>query len=155
MENTDPLAELAPLRLPEAIGWWPLAPGWWLLIVLVLLLLGTGLWLYRKQRHASAYRRQALSQLDELQNAHKDDPNAFAQELNALLKATALRSYPSAQCAGLSGANWLVFLNRALPDQDAPTSLATAPYDAAAQIDRQTLLHYAKAWIKKHRSALT
>ena len=34
MTPTDPLAPLNPLRQPEAISWWPLAPcggSWWLL----------------------------------------------------------------------------------------------------------------------------
>ena len=26
---------LRDLHLPEAIGWWPLAPGWWVVIALV------------------------------------------------------------------------------------------------------------------------
>ena len=33
MEN-DPLAQLRDIHLPEPILWWPLAPGWWVLIVL-------------------------------------------------------------------------------------------------------------------------
>ena len=27
---------LRDLHLPEAIGWWPLAPGWWILIAIAL-----------------------------------------------------------------------------------------------------------------------
>ena len=36
-ENALPLRDL---HLPDAIGWWPLAPGWWVLIALSLLGLG-------------------------------------------------------------------------------------------------------------------
>ena len=50
------------LHLPEAIGWWPLAPGWWVLIVL----LGIGLLLLLRKWfriHArGAARRLALRQ---------------------------------------------------------------------------------------------
>ena len=31
---------LRDLHLPEAIGWWPLAPGWWILIAIALVGLG-------------------------------------------------------------------------------------------------------------------
>lgn len=37
------LEQLQPLMAPPAIGFWPPAPGWWLLLVL-LPLLGFGLW---------------------------------------------------------------------------------------------------------------
>ena len=35
MNPQDPLAALHPLRTPEPIGWWPLAPGWWVLLMFV------------------------------------------------------------------------------------------------------------------------
>ena len=31
---------LRDLHLPEAIGWWPLAPGWWLVIAIALVGIG-------------------------------------------------------------------------------------------------------------------
>ena len=31
-ENALPLRDL---HLPEAIGWWPLAPGWWVLLAML------------------------------------------------------------------------------------------------------------------------
>ncbi|MBT3527943.1 MAG: DUF4381 domain-containing protein, partial [Porticoccaceae bacterium] len=34
MMQGDPLAELRGIHLPDPISWWPLAPGWWVLIVI-------------------------------------------------------------------------------------------------------------------------
>jgi len=40
------LSQLAPLREPVAISWWPLALGWWVVLALtVALLAGLALWL--------------------------------------------------------------------------------------------------------------
>ena len=41
------LDQLQPLITPPPIGFWPPAPGWWLLLV-VLPLLGLGLWQLRR-----------------------------------------------------------------------------------------------------------
>ena len=41
------LDQLQPLIAPPAIGFWPPAPGWWLLL-LVIPLLGWGLWWLRR-----------------------------------------------------------------------------------------------------------
>jgi len=38
--NPDPLAPLRPLHLPDQIGWWPPAPGWWLLAGVAAVVLG-------------------------------------------------------------------------------------------------------------------
>ena len=35
MMQADSLAQLRDIQLPEPISWWPLAPGWWVLIISV------------------------------------------------------------------------------------------------------------------------
>ena len=61
MNPQDPLAALHPLREPVAIGWWPPAPGWWLLAGLVLAALLALAWYALRRYRANAYRRQALA----------------------------------------------------------------------------------------------
>ena len=88
MNPQDPLAQLQPLREPELISWWPLAPGWWLLCgLLFLLLLSLTWWLLRRYR-ANAYRRQALRQLDQLQESFRLDGDS----MNTLAAAAMERS---------------------------------------------------------------
>ena len=51
----NPLDQLEPLIAPAPIGWWPPAPGWWLLAVLVpLLLWGLTRLLQRLKRRRTA-----------------------------------------------------------------------------------------------------
>lgn len=107
---------LRDLHLPEAIGWWPLAPGWWFVIVLVLGALGYLFHLYRKHRSHGAARRRALRQLDALTTQFQQHGNAvaFSSELSELLRRTMLAYAPRSDVAGLTGEDWLKWLDRDL-----------------------------------------
>jgi hypothetical protein len=107
---------LRDLHLPEAIGWWPLAPGWWFVIVLVLGALGYLFHFYRKHRSHGAARRRALRQLDALTTQFQQHGNAvaFSSELSELLRRTMLAYAPRSDVAGLTGEDWLKWLDRDL-----------------------------------------
>ncbi len=72
---------LRDLRLPETIGWWPLAPGWWFVIVLLLVGLGFLLRLYLRTRARGAARRHALRKLNEL-TAEFETHHQASSEIN-------------------------------------------------------------------------
>ena len=62
--NPDPLAQLRDIHLPEPIGWWPPAPGWWLLaLVFLSALIYVALW-WRQRRARLYFRRQAQHLLE-------------------------------------------------------------------------------------------
>jgi hypothetical protein len=110
-----PVAEL-PLRdihIPEAISWWPPAIGWWLLAVLTPLLLGFLYWLYKRLT-----RKTALKTARKLFKALKNDPTLDNQtkiaELSALLRRVAVSIDTRSQVAGLTGQNWLNYLDGAV-----------------------------------------
>ena len=107
---------LRDLHLPEAIGWWPLAPGWWLLIALAVVLLAYLLRVYLRTRARGAARRHALRQLDilaaEFERHH--DAVAFSSGLSELLRRTMLAYAPRHEIAGLTGDAWLEWLDRDL-----------------------------------------
>jgi hypothetical protein len=153
----DPLAQLHPLREPAAIGWWPPAPGWWLLLALVALLGLLALWLSLKRYRANAYRRQALSQLQRLYEAYREgaDKSVFLAQTNALLKAVALQAYPRRAVAASSGEAWFRFLNSQLADTDQfpPEFMLAAYRKDCPEIDAERLNHVARCWIKCHEVA--
>ena len=105
---------LRDLHLPEAIGWWPPAPGWWLLLVLLLLGLIFALRRVLAVRARGAARRQALKELDglTLEFEQNRDAVAFAGGLSALLRRTMLAYAPRPDVAGLTGEDWLAWLDR-------------------------------------------
>lgn len=99
---------------PAPIGWWPLAPGWWLLIVIgVAALFALGLWLWQRQRKLAPL-RQALQELRALESQWQQqrDHRAACAALSALLKRMARLCYPHEECARLTGAAWQAFLLR-------------------------------------------
>lgn len=102
MASTLPLADI---HLPSVPGYWPLAWGWWLCIAFVLSAIAVAtLLLIRRQQRQQA-RKEAIQQLRKL-----NDPACF-NDINLLLRQTAMSYYPRQQVAGLTGGNWLAFLD--------------------------------------------
>ncbi len=104
MNPQELLTQLAPLRSPPAVSWWPLAPGWWALIIVCSLLLFGLCWMVWQRYAKNRYRREALARLQALR-----DEGADTAALNRLLKVLALRVYGS-ESAALSGVAWTRFL---------------------------------------------
>ena len=165
MNPPDPLAALHPLRDPAAIGWWPLAPGWWLLIALAVIAIAIVCYYLLKRHRANAYRRVALQQLQDIRSqlgsAAEADADAEMQcavaDTNALLKSVALRVFPRHDIAALSGKAWLAFLNKSRqsesPDTAFSVGFANAAYRAQLpELDTEQLFRASQSWIKRHRA---
>lgn len=114
-------AEQIPLRdlhLPEAIGWWPLAPGWWLVMVIALIGIAFLLRAWLRTRARGAARRYALRQLDAIEQQYSEhkDPVEFGAHLSEVLRRTMLAYAPREDVAGLTGEEWLQWLDRDLAE---------------------------------------
>jgi hypothetical protein len=160
----DPLEQLRDWHLPDPISWWPPAPGWWALSILIL----AGLvWLahrVRRRHRQGAAARSALDELSALRAAFSADRDAraFAVGISGLLRRLALQRFPREQVAGLSGEAWLDFLD-ATGGGDAfrrgpGRALAEIAYGARSpdevQLDPDALTDRAASWIRAHeRSA--
>ncbi len=107
---------LRDLHLPEAISWWPLAPGWWVVIATLAVVLVYLCRLTLRTRARGAARRHALRQLNELTAAFEQHRNAvaFSSGLSELLRRTMLAYAPRHEVAGLTGDAWLEWLDRDL-----------------------------------------
>ena len=159
-QASDPLAQLRDIHMPGAIGWWPLAPGWWIIATLLLAVFATTIWLGWRTRRQNRYRRLALKQLEQ-SNPDSDDPQRYLQAVNQLLKQTLLSAPQPVAAMGLTGSQWLAYLNRSgnttLFSEGAGRLLLEGPYlppSAVDTIDREQLraLHCAvQQWIKQHR----
>ena len=107
---------LRDLHLPDAISWWPLAPGWWFVIAVALVVLVYFLRRYRARRARGAARRYALRQLDVLvaEFGQHGDAVAFSRGMSELLRRTMLAYAPRGEVAGLTGDAWIEWLDRDL-----------------------------------------
>ncbi|MCW8330198.1 DUF4381 domain-containing protein [Photobacterium sp. SDRW27] len=102
---------LADVHLPPAPGFWPLAWGWWLCILIALA--GLFFLIFKLKQHLQQQeaRKEALLHLKKMNN-----PSQF-NEINLLLRQTAMTYYPREQVAGLTGQHWLAFLDSQLKEQ--------------------------------------
>jgi hypothetical protein len=158
----DPLAQLRDIHLPQSVSWWPPAPGWWLLAILLLLALGvTARWMWLRYQRG-AYRRAGVAELEQLLANWRtsSDTGAFLQQLNALLKRVALYSFPGADVAAMNGAGWTAFLDQQWREARSkrPENLFSGgpleygPYVATLDdVDVQTLNQSSLLWLREHR----
>ena len=161
----DPLAELRGYHLPDPVSWWPPAPGWWLLALLMAgLLVLMAIWLlriWRQNRVARAAPRAALDELAALRAAYtrEGDVAAYARGLSRLLRRFALARFPRRAVAGLSGEDWLAFLDahggegrfQAGPGRE----LLAAPYRPAGELAVGELAALVEEWIERNRQPVS
>lgn len=145
---------LRDIHLPEPVSWWPPAPGWWLVLGLVIVAGALAFWLYRRPKPRTAPRRLALRELERLQAAYgfHRDSRRLAGELSVLLRRTAISQFPRSEAAGLTGEAWLAYLDQIL-GQDRFTKgvgrqLISAPYWPAAEVEAEALLGLCREWIE-------
>ena len=101
------------LHLPDAVGWWPLAPGWWIVLALLAFALLIALrraWIAHRR---SSARRYALKQLHSSTDAYTKHGDAvlLGIQLSELVRRTMLAYAPRKEVAGLTGKAWLDWLD--------------------------------------------
>jgi len=109
----DPLAQLKDIHLPEQIHNYPLAPGWWILAIVIVT---ATIWLtvkwFKAYRLAKA-KRQAIKLLSNINDQEENQNN----EIMDILKWSALQYFPREQIAPLFGTDLQLFLKSSLPEK--------------------------------------
>jgi hypothetical protein len=163
------------IHLPGMIAWWPPAPGWWLLVALVVAALVALALYYRSGRH----RRSALRSLARVRAALERgaEPVACLQRVSTTLRryamttadeqpVAALRAVDgiadrpsSEEVAGLIGQRWLRYLDsrwqRDEFSRGAGRLLLAAPYARPDTVDRRQAIDLAALcaeWLKAQRA---
>lgn len=152
MNDNASLQNLNDIVAPDAVPWWPLAPGWYVLAVITAIALAVLAVLGWRRWRRDRYRRQALAELEDI----REDAAGSLQRLPSLLKRTALSAWPRETVASLSGQPWHAFLdNSAGMDQfrlGAGDLLDQLAYGKSlSETEHGRLLAAAEKWLRLHR----
>lgn len=155
------LAQLKDIHLPEAIGLWPLAPGWYLLGLLVIGIVTIIAYSIRTRQKLGQPKREALRQLAKFKHLYEQDGNSplAAARISELLKRVALVYFPRQRVASLQGLSWVGFLTdtgKNLNFEQVQNDLLALPYypvehEASKNADLSTLFTLSSMWIKQRR----
>lgn len=159
MANQASSIPLKDIHLPSDIGFWPLAPGWYFLFILLFLvsfLLCIKLYKMHLQRQP---KREALALLAQFAREYEQTGNSqqISAHLSTLLRQVALVYYPREQVASLHQAAWIHFLNRTGNGVDfnpIAFMLLELPFKPNCVINIKPLFVRVESWIKQQRGAL-
>ncbi|MGK2926033.1 MAG: DUF4381 domain-containing protein [Lysobacterales bacterium] len=154
-EDAQLLARLRDIHGAADPGWWPPAPGWWVLALLLLLALALALRALARSLAVARRRRRWLQALDALERESNpaERPHDYLANLNRLFRAVAVKAFPGTGCARLQGFEWVAFIRSLLPENPAADSLealASGPYEPAPQFDAAALREQARAWVRRY-----
>lgn len=151
----DPLPALHDIHLPDPVGFWPVAPGWWMLLGALLVGALVGAILEWRRRQTLGY--QALRALDAIarDKARFADARAVAAEAALLMRRVLVSQTGRAEAAALVGEKWQRFLGEGkagLP-ADVGAFVAEAPYlptglPDAERVRRSVVVASVARWIR-------
>jgi hypothetical protein len=149
--------QLRDIRGLDELPWWPLAPGWWLILaVMILLIIGIILFINWFLRRRHDWRRSAQKEWSTLARRYPD-PREQLIQLNVLLRRIAMQQYGRQTCAGLTGERWLAWLTEHDPQGfnwlQSGRLLIELPYQpitaTVSEQQLQILRQAAKKWIER------
>ncbi len=110
--SKNPLDQLRDIHLPEQIDQFPSAPGWWILLAIIIVAIGY--YFYRVYRYHRAIRilKPARIEIAALRRLRIEQVSAHSiADLSALIKRICLIYFPNRNVASLTGNKWFDFLN--------------------------------------------
>ncbi|WP_333912196.1 DUF4381 domain-containing protein [Vibrio coralliirubri] len=102
--------DLSPVIAPDAPTWWPLAWGWWAVVITAIALIALVFFILKRRKNNQQAKQEALSYFSNSQSQDGLSPSK-AQDM---VRQAALSYFPRKKIAGLSGDDWLKFLDAQL-----------------------------------------
>lgn len=148
----NPDLPLRDIHLPDGVSWWPIAPGWWLLLML-LMLFAAVIWALRINKARGRMRKHALAELEKVETnfSQHQDAQQLASELSTLLRRICISRYPRTDVAGLTGQAWLDFLNAQTNsfETESADALLNGPFQKRSNINSAALISACRRWIEQ------
>ncbi|WP_309043081.1 DUF4381 domain-containing protein [Marinobacter sediminicola] len=155
MTPEDPLSQLRDIHLPITGGFWPPAPGWWILGVLLLLAVAALIWAAIRRHRRNRWLRLAKAELAILERSAVKEPQWFT-ELNALLKRVARARYPDENPEAQTGEQWAECLIRHLPEgriahRPVVDALINSTWQPEPTTEPAQALAFARIWLEAQK----
>jgi hypothetical protein len=155
MDSEDLLERLADIHLPVEISYWPPAPGWW---VLALLLIAGAVFLtirFIKFRNLQQVCRHALIELENcyqrLSSDSTDNQLRYVNEVNSVMRRVALVHFPQANVASLGGDAWVDFIRQKGDssglNEEIAAALSFGRFQTHCEVDVDAMNNLGQAWI--------
>ena len=150
---------LRDIHLPEPISWWPVAPGWWILAASILLIFIV-FFIIRKIYLNRQLKRDINYELEKIKQQFQETQNKsqLAKSLSILLRRASITYYPTNDIAGLTGNDWLLYLDATKTNSstdkkfqsDTGRILLNAPYlpgDTKLDFDASVFIKLCESWL--------
>ncbi|MCB1828458.1 MAG: DUF4381 domain-containing protein [Coxiellaceae bacterium] len=152
----NPLSQLRDIHVNSGFGFWSIAIGWYLLIIVTLLLLLSVGYVWRRRQQRLKPKHDAQKHLARLKKHYQRECDLVevAVELSILLRRAALARFPNRDVAALKNEQWLSFL-----DEKGDTNqfsrgvgriLISAPYQRQSTYAAEELFVLVEQWITKN-----
>lgn len=146
-DDLTSLDNLRPIVEPPPVSWWPMATGWWILLIIMVAVVCVAAIRAWQVWTSNAYRRAALRAL---QSA------GTSVAMTEVLKRAALCAYPRTSVASLSGEAWCQWLadtsELSLPDS-VRSWFTEEIYQDDETAYHDQLFDFIGQWILRHHAA--
>ena len=155
----EQLANLQEIPLPEPVAYTPQTIGWYLLLVLLILVTVALVASWRRRINRNRYRRQALQELEHIASSERP-----LSDLPVLVKRVVLAFARRETVAGLTGQAWLEFLDSTYPGAHFTSGpgklLPDISYASARTLEswsdhqRREVIDLVGRWIRGHNAGI-
>ena len=147
--------QLRDIHLPEAVSWWPPAPGWWVLSIIATTLVASLIISRLRNTKRNAFRVTALLETQEaLMLWNKNNNTAdYLHTVNAVLKRVVLQNNSASNIANQSGINWVESLNHLSKQplsEITMQALGVACYQTKPDVDVAHVQQQIIAWVESY-----
>lgn len=160
-ELAEQLKDLRDIHLPEPVSFWPLAVGWWALLVIIPVLYFVIRFIVYRMRMPK-YKKLAIQELAQIQSTYLNSKKAHETtgEIALLIRKALVAKLGNQAVAGLVTEEWLDYLDK-LSQTDCFTNgtgrlIVSAPYErptdksgSDTEIDIEALLSATKKLLRR------
>jgi len=159
MDSEELLAQLADIHMPGEISYWPPAPGWWILGLILLIGLFLLVRRFVKYQNLKRVCQYALAELENcyqaFAGAEGQNPGSirlrYVNEFNSVLRRVALVHFPQANVASLGGDAWVDFIRQKGDssglNEEIAAALSFGRFQTECDVDVDAMNSLGQAWI--------